>query len=61
MRKNQRGPISTIYMMTLGQMIVWHMAQSKVATLHIDWILEKKFYLHRWVGMQNYMHKNIPT
>jgi hypothetical protein len=26
MRKNQHGPISTIYMMTLGQMKIWHVA-----------------------------------
>jgi hypothetical protein len=26
MRKNQHGPISTIYMMTVGQMKIWHMA-----------------------------------
>jgi hypothetical protein len=96
MRKNQCGPIWTIYMTAFGQMkiwhmaiginfydffffywnldlnhplwlftlnlfILWHMAQWKVATLHIDWIFEKQNYLDSWVGRQNYVHKKIPT
>jgi len=42
MRKNQHGPISTIYMMTFGQMKIWHVT--------IGIILWKYFFIEMLIS-----------